>query len=62
MKDPNLRPSAKDLLKHKWIKDAGKTKLLVDLVTKYLQAKNKKEPEPAQEEDLRKSRCASCVD
>ena len=44
------------MLKHKWVRDAGKAKLLVDLVARY-QAAKRAAPEPQQQEDLRKSKC-----
>ena len=34
-KDPNDRPTAKELLKHKFIKNARKTNCLVDLIERY---------------------------
>jgi len=34
-KDPAERPTAKELLKHKFIKTAGKTKQLMDLIQRY---------------------------
>ena len=57
VKDPNQRPSAKEMLKHKWIKDAGKIKLLSELVDKFQKAKSKSAPEPTSDEELQKGRC-----
>ncbi len=36
-KDPDKRPSAKDLLKHKWIKNAKKSNSLIDLIHEHEQ-------------------------
>ena len=34
-KDPEKRPSAKDLLKTKWIRNAKKPKLMLNLIKEY---------------------------
>jgi serine/threonine-protein kinase 24/25/MST4 len=34
-KDPAERPTAKELLKHKFVRSAGKTKQLVELIERY---------------------------
>lgn len=36
-KDPTKRPSAKDLLKTRWIKNAKKSKLMLNLIKDYHQ-------------------------
>lgn len=47
-KDPADRPTAKDLLRHKFIKNAKKTTILVDPITKYQKWKSRN---PKREED-----------
>ncbi|KAF7192912.1 Serine/threonine-protein kinase svkA [Pseudocercospora fuligena] len=49
-KDPEKRPSAKSLLKHAWIRRAGKTETLQELVQKV---KNYEEGGLAREKDIR---------
>ncbi|KAI0124253.1 kinase-like domain-containing protein [Xylariales sp. AK1849] len=55
MKDPDRRPSAKDLLKHRFIRYAGKVEALQELVERrrnYDASKNKKKNKPYYQETL----------
>eukprot|EP01097_Dermamoeba_algensis_P006185 TRINITY_DN3889_c0_g1_i1.p1 TRINITY_DN3889_c0_g1~~TRINITY_DN3889_c0_g1_i1.p1 ORF type:complete len:453 (-),score=109.98 TRINITY_DN3889_c0_g1_i1:695-2053(-) len=59
-KDPDQRPTAKELLKTKFIKGAKKTSCLVELIERYRKWKATQKPqeEEAQEEDDKKKQAA----
>uniref|UniRef100_A0A1X7TS83 non-specific serine/threonine protein kinase n=1 Tax=Amphimedon queenslandica TaxID=400682 RepID=A0A1X7TS83_AMPQE len=55
-KDPKNRPSARDLLRHKFIKHAKKTSCLVDLIDRYKRWKASGENSDSDSEDTSRSK------
>ena len=51
MKDPNHRPTAKELLKFKFLKQAKRTNILMDPINKYQKWKLRN-PRPEEEEEV----------
>jgi serine/threonine protein kinase len=61
-KEPNKRPSAKELLKHRFIKGAKKVSCLMDLLERAAQKKAAKHEEPVNETEAKKDQASKGTD